>query len=248
MAHHHHHYHHGNTGDYASKNKEYWSENAEKAFDHDWVRALAAQIESHLKENLSWMGIDPKNVGERKMLDFACGDGFLSHALRPHFTKVIGLDLAEGMVDKYKRRAREAGIPESQMHAVLGDLTGAEISPSLIENKELFDFDLAISSLALHHIEDPQRTINRLMERLRPGGTVVIIDFDVAKKGETWVLDDAPAAHTIAHHGFDKAHMEKLLNEAGCKDVDYVWHKEESELPPRMGGKKQLFFARGRKA
>lgn len=152
------------------------------------------------------------------------------------------------MVDKYNRRAREAGIPESQMHAVLGDLTAPEIAPSLVDNKDLFDFDLIITSLALHHIEDPQHAINRLVERLRPGGTLVVIDFDVAKEGETWVSADAPSAHTIAHHGFDKASMEKMLHAAGCKDVEYVLHEEISKMPEHLGGKKQLFFARGRKA
>lgn len=168
--------------------------------------------------------------------------------LRPYFTKVIGLDLAEGMVDKYNRRAHDAGIPESQMHAVLGDLTAPEVAQSLIENKDLFDFDLIITSLALHHIEDPQHAINRFVERLRPGGTLVVIDFDVAKEGETWVAADAPSAHTIAHHGFDKAGMEKMLSAAGCEDVEYVLHKEESKMPAHLGGKKHLFFARGRRA
>ncbi|WEW56690.1 hypothetical protein PRK78_002138 [Emydomyces testavorans] len=208
---------------------------------------MGVQIENHLKENLSWMGIDPGKNGESKMLDYACGDGFLSHVLRPYFTKTVGVDLAEGMVDKYNRRAREAGIPESRMHAVLGDLTTPKISPSLTENKDLFDFDLIITSLVLHHIEDPQHAINRFVERLRPAGTLVVIDFDVAKEGEAWLMADAPTAHTIAHHGFDKATMENMFETAGCKDVEYVLHKEESKMPPHLGGKKQLFFARGRR-
>ncbi|EEP79607.1 predicted protein [Uncinocarpus reesii 1704] len=83
MAHHHHHHHHhhheGHSAGIASKNEAYWSENAETIFDQDWIRALGLQIETHLKENLAWMGIDPKQNEGKKMLDYACGDGLLSH-------------------------------------------------------------------------------------------------------------------------------------------------------------------------
>ncbi|KAI1908305.1 hypothetical protein LOZ61_005655 [Ophidiomyces ophidiicola] len=208
------------------------------------------QIEEHLKENLPWIGIDAQTTEPKRMLDFACGDGFLSHALRPYFSEIIGVDLAEGMVNKYNRRAREAGIPESQMRAVVGDLAAAQPDASLIQNKDLANFDLIITSMALHHIEDPQRAVNRLVERLRPGGTLVVIDFDAAKDGQQWIAASAPAAHTITHHGFSKATMENLLTSAGCKDVEYVLHKEITKIPrefAHLGEEKQLFYSRGRK-
>ena len=160
------------------------------------------------------------------------------------------------MVVKFNSEAREAGLTEAQIHAVRGDLL-APIEGQL-ESQEFYNFDLAVMSMALHHVEDPKTTIAKLVERLRPGGTVVIIDWiplDRAssdshgnhaneKKNEH---GQHAGSHTIAFDGFSQEEMHKFFREAGCINNDYVLAASPSEVPPVPLGQRQLFFAKGTK-
>ena len=166
------------------------------------------------------------------------------------------------MVDKFNIEAREAGMTEARMRAVRGDLL-APIEGQL-ESQEFYDFDLAVMSMALHHVEDPKIMIAKLVERLRPGGTVVIIDWipsgrpssdshgnhgndhSQAEEKEHG-HEQHPGSHTISFDGFSKEQMYNFFREAGCSNNDYVLAASPSEVPPDPTGQKQLFFAKGTK-
>ena len=79
------------------------------------------------------------------------------------------------MVDKYNTEAREAGLSESQMHAVRGDLLAP--AGGQLESQDFYGFDLIIMSMALHHVDEPNKIIARFVDRLKAGGTVLIIDW-----------------------------------------------------------------------
>ena len=160
------------------------------------------------------------------------------------------------MVEKFNSEAREAGMTEAQIRAVRGDLL-APIEGQL-ESQEFYDFDLAVMSMALHHVEDPKIMIAKLVERLRPGGTVVIIDWipsgrsssdshgshaDEKKDGH----GQHASSHTITFDGFSKEEMHSFFREAGCSNNDYVLAASPSEVPPDRKGQKHLFFAKGTK-
>lgn len=59
---------------------------ADSTFDQDWVQHLTRQITDFLKENVVWIGLQPKKALEGSefphevvtMLDYACGDGAAS--------------------------------------------------------------------------------------------------------------------------------------------------------------------------
>ena len=168
------------------------------------------------------------------------------------------------MVEKYNEAARTLGRSKQQMYAVRGDLLSltAELTDPGLQGEEGFGFQVIVMSMALHHIETPQEILTRLVERLRDGGAVVIIDgvLEHEKLGQPPAADVThdptspfdenwhhPVQHAVAHAGFTKDQLHGMLSEAGCNEVDFVLHPEPSKVPPAIGGQKQSFFARGRK-
>ena len=186
----------------------------------------------------------------------------------PHVTEIRGIDVSDSMVDKFNARAREAGVPEVQTRAVRGDLLAP--AQGSLESQKLYGFDLAIMSMALHHVDNPEAMVAKLVERLKPGGTVVIIDWIPSEKASSRSnfshghehshgqrIDSGhssgggsgqhPNSHTISFDGFTKEHMDGMFTKAECSETDYVLAASPSEVPPDPSGQKQLFFAKGTK-
>ncbi|KAM5438396.1 hypothetical protein MferCBS31731_004973 [Microsporum ferrugineum] len=240
-----HHHHHGHDQNHTQVNGEYWSSAASTVFDDEWVVSCQKQIREHLQENLSWFGIKDGQSGQ-KMMDYACGEGYISRFFTSYFSKCIGVDVAAGMVEKFNQTVRKEGLSEHQIYAVKGNLTESEATSS-IAKEEFFNFDLIIIVHALHHVEDPQTLINQFVERLSPGGIVVVADWEKEGKGFNPAKIDHPAAHTVSHSGFTKEEMDGFFSSAGCKESDYTVLKEQMTVPEAWGGKMTLFFAKGRK-
>lgn len=82
------------------------------------------------------------------------------------------------MVRTFNARAQQASLPESTIHAVEGDLLDKnDPSPSSLSGPEWQNFDFATVGFAFHHFEDVVLAAQRLKQRLRPGGVLLISDF-----------------------------------------------------------------------
>lgn len=190
-------------------------------------------------------------------------------ALYPYVARIRGIDISDTQVKNFNQAARLQGLSEQEMYAIQGDLgpsSTATTSHPELQGKDFYGFHVIVISMGLHHIENPQDLLKNLVERLREGGAIIIIDWvpgigepdhEPASGGAQDVTHDQgshsnqhghhSASHTVAHVGFSEDQMQKMLKEAGCSEVDYVLHPERSKVPWEIGGEKQLFFARGRK-
>jgi len=174
--------------------------------------------------------------------------------LEPYITSSVGIDVAPGMVEEYNRRASAAGL--SHFHAVLGDLTSAEGVAEDLMDKDLFNFDIAGIGMGFHHFEHLQLSIDRLVERLRPGGVLFIVDLvDVSGDlaiGEQGVGDDftKEAARTVPHkHGFSREDLKALFEAAGCKNFGFVVYERPIVMGEGEGAfTKKVFLAKATKA
>lgn len=172
------------------------------------------------------------------------------------------------MVDKYNANARAAGLSEAQMCAVVGDLLAG--TEGELEGEEWHNFDICIVSMGLHHVGIPKVLLRKLMERVKEGGRVVVIDWvdqgrslidghglgdghghkhghGQGKDDEQGAGEHHSAAHTVAFHGFSEEQMREMFSQAGCTSSDFVLAAEPSEVPYDATGKKQMFFAKGTK-
>lgn len=191
-------------------------------------------------------------------------------ALSPFASVLRGMDISGGMVEQYNKTARGLGLWPDRMYAVRGDLLADGESRHA---EDLAGFDVAVMSMALHHVADPADMVRKLAARLAPGGSLVIVDW--------LLLDDRhrhshsnghghghghrhghghghshgsmpspngqhPAAHTVTRHGFTEEEMRSMFAGAGLVDYAFRLHPERSKVP--FGEDQQLFFARGKVA
>jgi SAM-dependent methyltransferase len=146
------------------------------------------------------------------------------------------------MVEGYNKAARELGKSEQQMSAIQGDILNP--SHSQLEGKEYFDFDLIAMSLALHHVDEQQLLTDSLVKRLKPGGTILFIDW--APDDNDPVKGEGKVQQTFGHSAaFSENRMNELFRNAGCKETGYKLATDKSEVSSDPTGWKRMFFAKG---
>ena len=120
-------------------------------FGSGWERAA---------EHADLLALLPEVEG-RRVLDLGCGAGQLAHRLATRgAADVVGADLSERMLEL--ARAQWAHPRVSYRRAAIEDLT---FTPAR--------FDLVVSVLALHYVDDYRGVMARIAAWLAPGGVVV---------------------------------------------------------------------------
>ncbi|KAF8449538.1 S-adenosyl-L-methionine-dependent methyltransferase [Kalaharituber pfeilii] len=122
-----------------------------------------------------WLGINWN--ADVKVLDYACGGGVMSRVLAPYASKLVGIDISENMIAEYNKFATIQNLPPHIMHAYHGTLIDpADPNPLQFSSPEFSDFDLAMASMALHHFADPAYSLQKLAERVKSGGVLLVVD------------------------------------------------------------------------
>lgn len=164
------------------------------------------------------------------------------------------------MVNSFNQRAAAFDVPKrKKMFAVQGDLLAPSASndSTSFAGKDWFDFDLAIMSMALHHVSSPEDAVKMLVSRVKVGRPVLLVDWiagtTVGEEGAAacsghgkHAHDVMPGTHTVTREGFTKDEMVKMLEEAGCVGVGFMEFEELSHLDfeeKRMW--RRLFLAKG---
>jgi len=188
-------------------NEEFWS-TATSGYDAaDWQRELVTKHLANIRTHSSWLGFQSPPAGDVKILDYACGPGVVSLALLPYVTNILGIDANEQQVAEYNRRAAGSNLSPSEVHAETGDLLVESPDPKF-EGPEYKNFDYALSSLAFHHVDDPNSGIKALSSRLKPGtGKLVIIEFH-EDKGSSQDPQPHSHDHNDHHHHHHHHHGE----------------------------------------
>ncbi len=154
------------------------------------------------------------------VLDYGCGTGLLTLALRPHVRSVAGVDTSAGMLAVLDRKVRDGGLT-GVVTARLGAGTGYAFTGA---------YDLIVSSMTLHHVADVGALLDRLHRHLRPGGRVALADLD---------LEDGtfhkPEITDVHHPGFDRGALKARLADAGFVDLAdttaFVHRRNDRDYP-----------------
>lgn len=109
----------------------------------------------------SWLG----DLSQKKVLDLGCyaGNG-LSMYLAQNSKEYLGIDLSPNGIAILSRRLEN--IPGAR----------AEVMDFLSEEFKEKDFDLIYAYGVLHHFKDVDELINKLQEKLVPGGEIISYD------------------------------------------------------------------------
>jgi tRNA (cmo5U34)-methyltransferase len=138
------------------------------------------------------------------VLDFGCGTGLLSLAVRPRVRFVTGADTSAGMLAVLEQKIRAQKIDG--------------VTPYFLDAGRPLAaagrFDLITSSMALHHVADVPALLAEFRTLLREGGHVALADLD--SEDGTFHTPDVTDVH---HLGFDRASVRTMLADAGFEDV-----------------------------
>ncbi len=137
------------------------------------------------------------------MMDFGCGTGLFGLEFADFAKSLVGIDTSEGMLDVFIKKTADA----NHITSILVDLEKEDCDQT---------FDLIVSSMAFHHLNNPQKLLGKLKTMLKPGGKIAIVDLD-KEDGSFHPDNDAMG---VKHFGFAK---EEILDWADATEllIDY---------------------------
>jgi ubiquinone/menaquinone biosynthesis C-methylase UbiE len=158
--------------------------------------------------------------GTERALEFGAGTGLVTALLAPSLGEVLAVDSSAGMLEVLERKRGELGL--GNVRTQQGDLSRETPGGT---------FDLVFSSMTLHHIRDVQGLLARLAAILVPGGRLALADLD--REDGSFHGD----AQGVAHHGFERAAVERWMGAAGLEAVEirtaHVVRKSGAHGEPR---------------
>lgn len=153
-----------------------------------------------------------------RVLDVGCGTAAITRGIAEAVApggRAVGVDVNAGLITA--ARAAHGDVPG--LAFVVGDLYHLPVRGG---------FDVATTARVLQWLADPRRAIRALAQAVRPGGRIVVLDYNHEKVG--WTPDPprsmagfyAAFLRWRAEAGMDNAladHLADLFAEAGLRDV-----------------------------
>ncbi len=143
-----------------------------------------------------------------RAIDVGAGTGLLGLALAGDVGEMVLADPSAGMLEVVNEKL--AADSPSNVSGLRFDLL-ADPPPAGPP------FDLVVSLLVLHHLDDTLAALSAILGLLRSGGRLALADLDA----EDGSFHDADA-EGIHHRGFDRLAVTRQAREAGFIDVRVV--------------------------
>lgn len=177
---------------------------------NDMVKGLSLGIGSALHANVNF---DQTMV----VMDFGAGTGLITSQIANLVEKVIAVDVSKAMLDKLMLKGELNGKVEA-------------LCRNILENPLSDRFDLIVSAMAMHHVENIEQLISCFAEHLKPGGMIALADLD--EEDGTFHPADIQGVY---HNGFNRDTFRSLLSEHGFANIRFVTahtvHKGEKAYP-----------------
>jgi 2-polyprenyl-3-methyl-5-hydroxy-6-metoxy-1,4-benzoquinol methylase len=151
------------------------------------------------------------------VMDFGAGTGLISSQVIPFVNKVLAVDISKAMLEKLISKPELQG----KVKAVCQDITDKPIDAK---------FDLIMSAMAIHHVEDTLKLINTFYEHLKPGAQIALADLD--KEDGSFHPEGSEG---VFHSGFERDELKQLLENNGFNNVQFftvhIINKQEKQYP-----------------
>ena len=120
--------------------------------------------------------------------------------------KVLAVDIAAPFLAKIRERAK------SEKHLNVETILGTDKDSKLSTNS----VDLVFICDTYHHFEFPQDTLASVHRALKPGGLLVVVEFErIPGKSSDWTLNHVRAGKEVFVKEIEEAGFE-LLNDDGA--------------------------------
>ncbi len=175
-------------------------------FDHEagtWDqkvhrRILAEAIAGCMKNRMPF-------TRDTRAMDFGAGTGLVSLALRPLVGSLTAVDTSAPMIEALRAKAAEAGL--DGVVTLVADVERGGVLPG--------PFDMIVSSMVFHHVEDVPRLLKLFHAALVPGGWIGIADLD--EEDGSFHADRAG----VHHDGFARAALARQAADAGFSSIAF---------------------------
>ncbi len=137
------------------------------------------------------------------ILDFGCGNGLLTHRVAPLVKEMVGVDIAQEMINEL--RAKNAHL--TNLSVACQDILQMPLDRV---------FDGIVSSMAMHHVEDTQKLFKTIYDHLKPDGFIALADLD----SEDGNFHPA-GVEGVFHDGFDREHLRSIASSVGFKNIRF---------------------------
>jgi len=194
----------------------------EKAADWD-ASQMRVQLSSAIgRAILANVALDQ----DMTVLDFGAGTGLLTSHVAPRVKSVTAVDISESMLEKLVEKTEFHG----KVKPVCRDITRQPLNTR---------FDLVVSAMAMHHVEDTDHLLATFARHLAPGGFIALADLD-SEDGSF----HPPDTEGVHHHGFDRDALAASIGRNGFKDARFhTAHTVEKD-----GQRYSVFLVTARKA
>lgn len=155
----------------------------------------------------------------KKILEIGCGTGLLGSHFISANNAYVGVDTSEKMLEVLKEKFPE----QRNVQTHLLNLETEGLSDS--------GFDLVLSSMAFHHLQRPEKVVERVKQATLPGCLWAIIDLDQ----EDGSFHPDPKAMGVYHFGFNEAQVKEWAATAGLtylgRSIVHTPKKNGKEYP-----------------
>lgn len=185
----------------------------EKAQDWDvneMVRELSRAISSSILQRVDFhpdMGV----------MDFGAGTGLISGHVASKLNHITAVDISEAMLEKLAEKSEL----KDKVHIVCQDITRQPLDKK---------FDVIVSAMAMHHVEDTAHLLKSFALHLVAGGQVALADLDT--EDGSFHPEDVEGVY---HHGFERGALQAMLEQNGFADIEFFTahtvNKEGKDYP-----------------
>lgn len=151
------------------------------------------------------------------VMDFGAGTGLITSQVAPHVNKITAVDVSEAMLEQLLAKQELKGKVEALCQDITAQPTGV-------------DYDLIMSAMAMHHVEDTENMLQQFAAHLKSGANVALADLD--KEDGSFHPAETQGVY---HSGFERDAFRVLLEKNGFKDINFVTahtvDKEDKSYP-----------------
>ena len=177
---------------------------------NDAVKGISTGVGAAIDENVTF-------DRSMRVLDFGAGTGLVTRHVAHKVAMVTAVDVSKAMLEKLQQKDELKGKVEI-------------LCQDIIEQPIGIEFDLIVSAMAIHHVENTDKLIQRFAEHLKPGARIALADLDT--EDGSFHPEDAVGVY---HAGFDRDAFRALLVKHGFQDIRFVTahtvRKEEKSYP-----------------
>lgn len=163
----------------------------------DRIKQLSAAIGSSILKNVELNS-------QMQVMDFGAGTGLITSQVAPFVKKITAVDISQAMLDQLLAKQEL----KDKVQALCQDITSKPTGTR---------YDLIMSAMAMHHVEDTDNMVKQFAAHLKSGGKIALADLD--KEDGSF---HPKGVEGVFHSGFDRGEFQATLEKHDFKNVHFA--------------------------